>query len=564
MKKQYLIRTKAFVALFIVHCLFAVSPLVAQSWLKKATKSVFTLKTFDATGSLLGSSNGFFVGEQGEAVSSYAPFKGASSAIVIDPQGKEMPVECMLGANETYDVAKFQVNTKKSVPLVVSQADEEVGNSVWLLPYREQKQCPEGTVRKAETFKEGYAYYTVAIDMPEQTVGSPLLNGQGEVIGLMQQPTRQNDTLNYAVSARFADSLAINGLSINDPVLRAIHIKKALPQTLDQAQLTLFVAGSALDSASYAVLIDDFIARFPQAVDGYTSRALNETAAGHYDKAASDMEQAISAADKKDEAHYAYSRLIFDLLTQSGTDVYEPWTLDKALTEIEEAYRVSPQPIYRQHQASLLYAQKKYEEAGNIYQELTQSQLRSAELFYYAAQCKLMQRDTLAQLALLDSAVAMYDRPYLKEAAPFLFARAQARLDAGKYRDAVADLNDYEQLMPTQVNDRFYYIRHQADLGGRLFQQALNDINRAIELAPDNDLYPSEKASLQIRVGLFDEAMETARESIRQRPDYSDGYLFLGLAQCLKGQKEEGVKNLLKAKELGDPQADMLIEKYSK
>lgn len=564
MKKQYLIRTKAFVALFIVHCLFAVSPLVAQSWLKKATKSVFTLKTFDATGSLLGSSNGFFVGEQGEAVSSYAPFKGASSAIVIDPQGKEMPVECMLGANETYDVAKFQVNTKKSVPLVVSQADEAVGNSVWLLPYREQKQCPEGTVRKAETFKEGYAYYTVAIDMPEQTVGSPLLNGQGEVIGLMQQPTRQNDTLNYAVSARFADSLAINGLSINDPVLRAIHIKKALPQTLDQAQLTLFVAGSALDSASYAVLIDDFIARFPQAVDGYTSRALNETAAGHYDKAASDMEQAISAADKKDEAHYAYSRLIFDLLTQSGTDVYEPWTLDKALTEIEEAYRVSPQPIYRQHQASLLYAQKKYEEAGNIYQELTQSQLRSAELFYYAAQCKLMQRDTLAQLVLLDSAVAMYDRPYLKEAAPFLFARAQARLDAGKYRDAVADLNDYEQLMPTQVNDRFYYIRHQADLGGRLFQQALNDINRAIELAPDNDLYPSEKASLQIRVGLFDEAMETARESIRQRPDYSDGYLFLGLAQCLKGQKEEGVKNLLKAKELGDPQADMLIEKYSK
>lgn len=564
MKKQYLIRTKAFVALFIVHCLFAVSPLVAQSWLKKATKSVFTLKTFDATGSLLGSSNGFFVGEQGEAVSSYAPFKGASSAIVIDPQGKEMPVECMLGANETYDVAKFQVNTKKSVPLVVSQADEAVGNSVWLLPYREQKQCPEGTVRKAETFKEGYAYYTVAIDMPEQTVGSPLLNGQGEVIGLMQQPTRQNDTLNYAVSARFADSLAINGLSINDPVLRAIHIKKALPQTLDQAQLTLFVAGSALDSASYAVLIDDFIARFPQAVDGYTSRALNETAAGHYDKAASDMEQAISAADKKDEAHYAYSRLIFDLLTQSGTDVYEPWTLDKALTEIEEAYRVSPQPIYRQHQASLLYAQKKYEEAGNIYQELTQSQLRSAELFYYAAQCKLMQRDTLAQLALLDSAVAMYDRPYLKEAAPFLFARAQARLDAGKYRDAVADLNDYEQLMPTQVNDRFYYIRHQADLGGRLFQQALNDINRAIELAPDNDLYPSEKASLQIRVGLFDEAMETARESIRQRPDYSDGYLFLGLAQCLKGQKEEGVKNLLKAKELGDPQADMLIDKYSK
>jgi hypothetical protein len=47
-------------------------------------------------------------------------------------------------------------------------------------------------------------------------------------------------------------------------------------------------------------------------------------------------------------------------------------------------------------------------------------------------------------------------------------------------------------------------------------------------------------------------------------PNYSDGYLFLGLAQCLKGNKDEGLKNLQKAKELGDPQADELIEKYSK
>ena len=564
MKRQYLRRVHTLAVIFFVQFTLAVSPVSAQSWLKKATKSVFTLKTFDEAGSLLGSSNGFFVGEQGEAVSSYAPFKGAASAIVIDPQGNEMPVAFMLGANETYDVAKFRVTTKKSVPLAVSQSDETVGNSVWLLPYREQKQCPEGTVRKAETFKDSYAYYTVAINMPEQAVGSPLLNANGEVIGLMQQPTRQNDTLNYAVSARFADSLAINGLSINDPVLRAIHIKKDLPQSLDQARLTLFMANSSLDSASYATLIDDFIERFPQSVDGYSNRALNLTAAARYDEAARDMEQAIRSADNKDEAHYAYSRLIFDLLTQRGTDAYQPWTLDKALAEIEEANRISPQPIYRQHQASLLYAQQKYDEACNIYQELTHSQLRSAELFYYAAQCKLMQRDTLAQLALLDSAVAIYNRPYLKEAAPFLFARAQARIDAGKYRDAVADLNDYEQLMPTQVNDRFYYIRHQADLGGRLFQQALNDINRAIELAPDNEFYPSEKASLQIRVGLYDEAMETARESIRTRPDYSAGYLFLGLAQCLKGQKDEGVKNLLKAKELGDPQADGLIEKYSK
>lgn len=551
-------------AILLIQCSLLTLPALAQDWVKKSAKSVFTVKTFNASNDLLGSANGFFVGEQGEAVSSYAPFRGASSAVVIDAQGKELPVECMLGANETYDVVKFRVVTKKSAPLVLAGQPATEGTSVWLLPYRESRQAVEGTVRKAEKFKDDYDYYTVALTMPDEAVGCPLLNANGEVIGLMQQPARQADTLNYAVSARFADSLAINGLSINDPTLRAIHIRKALPQSLDQAQLALFVGGNSLDSLSYAQLVDDFIAQFPNVAEGYTQRAQILMVANRFDEAAREMDQAVKLSDKKDEAHYAYSRLIFDKLTRNNAQPYEPWTLEKALAEVEEANRISEQPIYRNHQAGVLYALKRYDEAANMYQQLTQTPLRSAELFFYAAQCRLMERDTLAQLALLDSAVAIYNRPYLKEAAPYIFARAQARLDAGKYRDAVADLNDYEQLMATSVNDRFYYIRHQADLGGRLFQQALNDINRAIELAPDNDLYYSEKASLQVRVGLYDDAIATAQESIRLRPNYSDGYLFLGLAQCLKGQKEEGVKNLLKAKEMGDPQADDLIEKYSK
>ena len=48
------------------------------SWVKKATKSVFTLKTFAADGSLIGSSNGFFTRANGDAVSNYTPFKGAT------------------------------------------------------------------------------------------------------------------------------------------------------------------------------------------------------------------------------------------------------------------------------------------------------------------------------------------------------------------------------------------------------------------------------------------------------------------------------------------------------
>ena len=188
--------------------------------------------------------------------------------------------------------------------------------------------------------------------------------------------------------------------------------------------------------------------------------------------------------------------------------------------------------------------------------------MHNAETFYAAAKCKEMLKDTTAMLAMLDSTMATFSKPYLKEAGPYIWARAEARSNAGKYRDAVNDMNDYEELMQASINDNFYYVRHQTEIQARLYQQALNDINRAIQINPQETLYYAEKASLCIRVGYFDEAIETARESIGIDANDSDGYLFLGLAQCLKGNKKEGIPNLQKAQELGNPQAANLIQKY--
>ena len=538
---------------------------IAQpSWTKRATKAVFTLKTFDANGTLLSSSTGFFTNTDGEAVSCFTPFKGAASAVIIDAQGKEWPIECMLGANDTYDVAKFHVNAKKTIPLSIATTPEAEGTKVWLLPYHETKNCPEGTVNKAETFADTYTYYTVALTMGDNPIGTPLMNANGEVIGLMQQPASQTDTLSYAVSARFADSLRISGLSLSDPVLRSTSIKKDLPKSVDQAQLMLFLAASGQDSLTFAGLIERFIDKFPTEPDGYVYRAQIKAGAQQFDEASADMEQAIKVSSKKDEAHFNYSRLIYQKEIYMTNVPYEGWSLEKALEEAREAERINPLDIYRRQQAVILFAQKNYRESYDIYASLFKGDLRSADLFYEASRCQQQLGDSTAVLALLDSCVAMFQKPYLKEAAPYLLIRANTEKDFGHYRQAVADLNEYEKLMAASVTDQFYFLRYQASLNGRQYQQALNDIDRAITMSPRNDLYYSEKASLQVRVGLYDDAMETARQCIDIAPDHSDGYLFLGLAQCLKGQKAEGVKNLEKAYELGDKQATELIDKYGK
>ena len=552
---------KFLLILFTLH--FSLFTFAQPNWVKNASKSVFTLKTFAADGSLIASSNGFFTGTNGEAISNFTPFKGAARAVIIDAAGKEIEVTGMIGANDMYDVAKFRV-TGKTRPLAVAAGVAQSGERVWLLPYLETKNLQNGVVRKAETFQQDYAYYTIAMKATEKNISSPLLNDNGEVIGLLQPAASGADSLCYAISARFADSLKVTGLSINDQTLKLTQIPTEIPESLDDANLMMYMASASTDSATYTRLISEFIQKFPSAPDGYAYRAQFATSYGDFTSAERDMEQAIKLAVNKDNEHFNYARMIYNKVIYQANMPYENWSMEKALSETREAWKINPLPAYRELEANILYAQKNYQEAYDRFIELTKTNMCTAETWYCASLCKGQLKDSTAMLALLDSTMNMFSKPYLKQAAPYLWARANAKFDAKKYREAVNDMNDYEQLMAADVNANFYYIRHQAEIEGRLFQQALNDISQASKMEPQNTFYLSEKASLELRVGMYDQAAETANEIIVLEKDNSDGYLFLGLSQCMKGKKKEGLANLLKAKELGYPQADELIEKYAK
>ena len=546
-------------------CVCCMSNAQPDKWVKKASKAVFTLKTFNADGSLIGSGNGFFITADGVAVSSYTPFRGAAKAVVIDAMGKEYAVKSIIGANDVYDIAKFRVDATKCQTLRTAPAAVE-NTSLWLLPYNAKNaySCTAAKVKSVQKVQNDYDYYTLDGNAPENTIGCPYLNANGDVVGIQQQSSSDDNTTQYAVGAAFATGLKMTGLSLNDPALKATSIKKDLPDELDQAILTLYLASTLGDAQSFVGLVDDFIAKFPQAPDGYSYKAQIMAAQDNYPEADKYMKLAIDNATDKAEARYNYAKMMYQNLIYFYDSASHAWSYEQALDQAEQAVALDPQLPYLTQKAQLLFACKRYADSYAAFQDVIGKGGRTAECFYGAARCKEQLNDTTACLALLDSAVATFSKPYLKEAAPYIYARAQALAESGKYRLAVNDYNEYENLMISQVNSEFYYIRSQAEVKARLFQQALNDLDKAIDKSPDILLYRSEKASLLIRVHLLDQAIETASECIRLFPDSSDGYLFLGLAQCLKGDKVQGVGNLLKAKQLGDAQADVLIEKYGK
>ena len=88
----------------------------APKWVEKAKRAVFSVVTYDKNDKILNTGNGFFVTEDGIALSDYSLFKGAERAVIVNFEGKQMPVNAILGADDMYDVIKFRVaSTERGV-----------------------------------------------------------------------------------------------------------------------------------------------------------------------------------------------------------------------------------------------------------------------------------------------------------------------------------------------------------------------------------------------------------------------------------------------------------------
>lgn len=533
-----------------------------NSAVEKVAKSVFTLTTFKADGSILATCHGAFIDNKGTAISEWSPFIGADHAVVIDAEGKKMDVDCLVSANELYDIAKFCVKGN-TTPAIVASSPSTVGSSTWLVSYSLKKtDISNVNISKVETFMNKYPYYILSQKTPENTDGCPIVNANGQIIGLLQR-SKTDDAVN-ATSALFASDFKCTGLSMSDPVMRQSSICVALPDNKEQAVIALMLA-SQYSKDKYNSIINNFIEKFPQLPDGYKTRAQIEVNDGKFDDAVKDMETSIKLSEKKDEAHYDYARIIYQKELYMVDKPYSAWNLDKAMNEAEQAYSINPQPIYKHLQAQITYSKKDYQQAYDMFMNLTKTSLRNPELYYEAAQCKQMLKASDKEvIALLDSAVNVCKQPMTIEGAPYLLARAVAYENNGEYRKAVIDYTNYEKLSQGQLNADFYFQREQCEIKAKIYQQALNDMDKAIALSPAEPTYYAEKASTLLRVNMVDESIATANKCISIAPQYSDGYLIKGLAQIQKGNKKEGLDTLAKAKEYGNPQAQTLIDKYSK
>lgn len=537
---------------------------------KKAAKSMFKITTFDAEGKLLNTGYGAFIGTNGECLSTWTPFVGASSATVIDAQGRKYDVDCIVGANEIYNVSKFRVKVSDDkkmaiTPLTIATTTVSEGGETWLVSYDvKSPTAKKYSPSKVETFQDNLPYYIYEETADDEMAGSPFLTPMGELIGLMEPAKKRTDI--YCASSQYAAKMEPSGLTANEATMRQTNIRIALPSEKNQALLALVMAQSNVTSPKFLAASEEFISLFPNSYEGYNAKAEYYMQQGDFATTDNIMKEAVEKSEQKDEAHYAYSKLIFTKMASGNDSTFTEWNYAKAMEEIDAAYAANPLPIYTMHKAKILYGEQKYQEAYDTFIAVTKTNMRGGECFYDASLClQALKEPEEKVLAMLDSAVACYPADaYPTDAAPYLLIRARQLDLMGQSRKALNDMLAYEKVVNGRCSAEFYFEREQVAAKAKVYQTALNDIAHAAAIAPQERTYLAELALLSVKVNKLEEGESFAKLCMERFPDYGDGFAIYGLALIQKGNKKEGLTYLEKAKEMGAEMAEPLIAKFAK
>lgn len=562
---------KAFIFILAVFQIITISAQKkTPKWLDKARKAIITIETTTKEGTSK-TGSGFFIQENGEAVSSYDIFKNAEKAVITTADGEKFQVSQILGADDLYGVVRFKVSVKKKMPfLTVANTAPIVNTAAFIPPSKEEKELSQGVISEITKVKGTYNYYQIEMSLPKSQESFPLLNENGEVFALTQADASGKGKT-YGISVDYIKSLNIASMDMLKRTYSDIGIRKAWSSSTDEAQISLLLYASQQDAPTYLETLNDYISTFPNATEGYVSRA------SHYahnrkelasteneqlqmlDRAWEDLDNVERITKNKADAYYNKAKLIFGVATNDSTLQYKNWNLGSATDYIKKAIAEDDLPAYRHLEGDIAFFNGDYENAYNSYAIVNQSPSASASSWYLAAKSKeqIPGSNLIEVITMMDSAVA---KSPANEAAAYLLESIDLKMQLGLYEQAVRDYDKYYILTGGNATDGFYYYREQAKFRSSDFEGALKDIDMAIAMNPENAIYHAEKASIYLRLKEPGKAQKSAEKAIELQPDFASAYRILGICLIRQEKKTEACKYLEKAKELGDPVVDKLIK----
>ncbi|HHT16936.1 MAG TPA: trypsin-like serine protease [Papillibacter sp.] len=180
--------------------------------------SVFYLERYNTEGALIGFGSGFFISEDGVAVTNYHVIKSAASASITTHDGAIYMISSVLGYDEDRNIAVVKINGTGFTPLRIGAAKNlAIGETVYSIgnPLTLRGSFSSGTVTGMNVEVNGQEHIQFSAPISVGNGGGPLINSRGEMVGLTSLMMSGGQNLNFAVpSDGIADVPLTEGQSL--------------------------------------------------------------------------------------------------------------------------------------------------------------------------------------------------------------------------------------------------------------------------------------------------------------------------------------------------------------
>lgn len=190
-----------------------------QDLIKKNEKAIFAIYTYDDYGVATGLGTGFFISQDGIALSNYHVLSGASRGVIKTTDGKTYQIEQVISSSEQADLVKFKVNLKgETAPfLATKETTLEKGEKVFVIgnPHGFESSVSEGIISSIRPSDDYGTVLQITAPISPGSSGSPVMTYDGKVIGVATFQFSEGQNLNFAVGINSTSFLKVSNNSFN-------------------------------------------------------------------------------------------------------------------------------------------------------------------------------------------------------------------------------------------------------------------------------------------------------------------------------------------------------------
>ena len=153
----------------------------------KVQPSVIWVTAFDSKGNLLRTESGFFISADGRFVTTAHAIEGAINAVAKTADGGLYNVSGILASSKASDLAVMQADVKpqKLLKFLELNKGSELPPGTTVAVVGSALAGPEGNPRQVAITAESSDRLEIAGSIPSSSVGSPVVNENGDVLGVV-------------------------------------------------------------------------------------------------------------------------------------------------------------------------------------------------------------------------------------------------------------------------------------------------------------------------------------------------------------------------------------------